>query len=86
MTKPKRYASEARATDFAVVNSPGRLIKELMESRNVDPIDLAHALNLSQNEFNDLLIGDLPITPERANVLGRTFNMPADIWSNYRNR
>jgi addiction module HigA family antidote len=78
MTKAK----EVRNTDFKVINSPGRLIKELMESRNVDAIDLSYELNLTQNEFNDLLNGDLPITFERATILGRMFNMPADIWLN----
>lgn len=87
----KQQKSEARATSFTLANAPpGKVIKELMESRNVDPIDLAYALDLTHAQFNDLLIGELPLTLELAEVLGRVFHQPPEMWlnceTNFRNQ
>lgn len=61
---------------------PGETIKERLSALRMTTSDLAHQWHCSENEIQQLLIGDQPITAEIAHQLENTLNVPASFWRN----
>ncbi len=83
MTKPKHDRSRSIVKGQSYVREvmpPGETIKNMVESRDVDLIDLAYELKLSQNDLNDLLIGELLLTTKMAQALERIFGVEVSFW------
>ena len=61
---------------------PGIFLKEIMEDRNLSQYQIMDKLNISNDEFNLLIIGDLPITAKIAGVLASLTNTTPQFWLN----
>ena len=64
------------------VEHPGTFIKEELEARNWDQVDLAYILGMLPQQLNPLLNGKANITADMAALLGAAFDMPADFFAN----
>ena len=64
------------------VEHPGTFIKEELEARNWDQVDLAYILGMLPQQINPLLNGKANITADLAALLGVAFDMPADFFAN----
>jgi len=66
--------------DYAV--SPGEVLEEEMESRDLSPSALAELTGLSGETIDQIIGGRTPITADIALRLESVFNLPAHFWSN----
>jgi len=78
-------ATEAKKFEPENPVPPGWTIKEMMEDRNVSQYELMEKLNLSNSDFNLLLIGDLLISTKDAEVLVSTLGLTVSFWNNLEN-
>ena len=61
---------------------PGDVIKDAMEELGWNQADLARNSGLSVKNVNLILNNKQTITPETAEVLGKTFSTSAEMWLN----
>ena len=61
---------------------PGDIIKDAMEELGWQQDDLAEILGLSTKSVNLILNNKQAITPETAELLGKTFSTSAEMWLN----
>ena len=70
------------------VSSPGEIIRDEMEARNLTRCQLADRLGINCFAVGDLICGETRITPDLAERLSVVFNTSTDLWisleSNYR--
>ena len=61
---------------------PGDVIKDAMEDLGWNQADLARNSGLSVKNVNLILNNKQTITPETAELLGKTFSTSAEMWLN----
>lgn len=61
---------------------PGDVIKDAMEELGWNQADLARISGLSVKNVNLILNNKQTITPETAELLGKTFSTSAEMWLN----
>ena len=61
---------------------PGDIIKDALEELGWQQDDLAEILGLSTKSVNLILNNKQAITPETAELLGKTFSTSAEMWLN----
>lgn len=61
---------------------PGDVIKDVMEELGWDQTDLARNSGISPRTVNLILNNKKTITPETAELLGKTFSTSAEMWLN----
>ena len=61
---------------------PGDVIKDAMEELGWNQADLARNSGLSPRNVNLILNNKQTITPETAELLGKTFSTSAEMWLN----
>lgn len=66
--------------DYAV--SPGEILEEELESRNLSRAALAERTGLADETINEIIEGKTPMTADIALKLESVFNLPAHFWSN----
>ncbi len=64
------------------VNHPGFYIKEEMEARGWNQRDLAFILGCPEQSLNTIMTGKRGISPDMAQALGETFDVPAKFFAN----
>ncbi len=64
------------------VDHPGTFIKEELEARGWEQVDLAYILGVLPQALSPLLSGKASITPDMAASLGAAFDMQADFFAN----
>lgn len=64
------------------VSAPGDSIQEILEHYKLTPEWLAAQLELTQDDTQKLLEGDLEITDELSSQLARSLRGSADFWKN----
>lgn len=64
------------------VDHPGTFIKEELEARGWEQVDLAYILGVLPQALSTLLSGKAGITPDMAASLGAAFDMPPDFFAN----
>jgi len=66
--------------DYAV--SPGEILEEELESRNLSRSALAELTGLAGETIDQMINGRAPITADIALKLESVFSLPAHFWSN----
>ena len=61
---------------------PGETVREIMQTKGIPVKEMAEKLELSEEEFSDLLNGKLEITLELAYNLQKATGTPATFWLN----
>ena len=61
----------------------GRLIEEIISSKNLDEMDIINQLGISPLDFYDLLEGDFCLTEDIAVKLGKIFDLDPTILMNF---
>lgn len=69
---------------FAV--PPGAHLEEKLEELGMTQAELARRTGLSQKHLNQLIAGDVSLSPRTAVLLERVTGMPASLWNNYESR
>ena len=64
------------------VEHPGVFIREELEARGWEQVDLAYVLGKSVQQLSPLLNGKRDISPDMAVSLGDAFDVPADFFAN----
>ncbi|MCA3560987.1 MAG: HigA family addiction module antidote protein [Aestuariivirga sp.] len=64
------------------VDHPGTFIKEELEARGWEQVDLAYILGVLPQALSPLFSGKAGITPDMAASLGAAFDMPPDFFAN----
>ncbi len=64
------------------VEHPGFFIREELEARGWDQVDLAYILGISVQQLNPLLTGKRDISVDMATALGDAFDVPAEFFAN----
>lgn len=64
------------------VEHPGVFIREELEARGWDQVDLAYILGMSTQQLNPLLNGKRDISMDMAVALGDAFDVPAEFFAN----
>lgn len=59
---------------------PGRTISDLMKSRGIAPTHLAHSVDMSEDDFDGLLMGKCVLTARIAKSLEAELGASADFW------
>ncbi len=72
-----------KESESFIATPPGELLKELMLSHNISVGEMSATLEISKSELCNLLEGDIPLTPEIAETLGRYFSFPPEVWLNW---
>ena len=67
-------------TDYIV--SPGEVLEEFLQSRNLDTQDFAARCGLPTAFIHDLIAGKASLTEQAAIQFGRVLETDAQIWSN----
>ena len=68
--------------EFMTVEHPGVFIREELEARGWDQVDLAYILGMSPQQLSPLLNGKRDITVDMATALGDAFAVPAEFFAN----
>jgi HTH-type transcriptional regulator/antitoxin HigA len=66
--------------DYVV--SPGEILEEILDARNIQKGDLAQRCGLTAKTVSLIINGKAPITPETAIQLERVLRISASIWNN----
>ena len=77
MIERKLYKYEP---DYVV--TPGEILEENLEARNIKKNDLAQRCGLSTKTISLIINGTAPISPETALCFQRVLGVSANIWSN----
>ena len=65
---------------------PGAHLEEKLEELGMTQAELARRTGLSQKHINQLIAGDVSLSPRTAVLLERVTGMPASLWNNYESR
>lgn len=68
--------------EIMTVEHPGIFIREELEARDWDQVDLAYILGMSPQQLSPLLNGKRDISVDMAAVLGDAFDVPAEFFAN----
>ena len=68
------------APDYAV--SPGQILEETLQARNMKKQDLAQRCGLSAKTVSLIIGGQAPVSPQTALQLERVLGVSANIWNN----
>lgn len=68
--------------EIVTVEHPGVFIREELEERGWDQVDLAYILDISVQQLSPLLNGKRDISPDMAVALGVAFDVSADFFAN----
>lgn len=66
----------------AEVFPPGEFIKEELEARNWNQVELAEIIGRQPSVINEIILGKRSISPEIAKELGEAFGTSAEYWLN----
>jgi addiction module HigA family antidote len=77
MVETKLYKYEP---DYAV--TPGEILEETLEARNIKKVDLAQRCGLSAKTISQIVNGTAPVSPETALCFQRVLGVSANIWNN----
>lgn len=66
--------------DYTV--TPGEILEETLQTRNIKKIDLAQRCGLSAKTISQIISGTAPVSPETALCLQRVLGVSANIWNN----
>lgn len=66
----------------AVCFAPGDYIQEELKARGWCNLHLADLLRVSDREIDELLLGEMEITPDLAQRLSAAFGTSAQLWLN----
>lgn len=66
--------------------SPGLVIRQHLEARDISPAELARRCGCSREFVSELIAGQAPVTPEIALQLEKVFEVSAEIWLNIEKR
>lgn len=81
MAKAKKYYQGE--PDYAV--SPGAILADVLEQRNMTQLELANRLGVSKKTVNELVRGGAPLRCETACGLERVLGVSASFWLNAEN-
>ena len=62
---------------------PGETLAEQLEYRGTSLKDFADSMDMPENTIEDLLRGDIQLTPSIASRLEMVLGIPASFWLNY---
>jgi HTH-type transcriptional regulator / antitoxin HigA len=66
--------------DYAV--SPGEILEETLDARNIKKSDLAERINMSAKTISQILSGKAPVNVDTAIQLEKVLGIPASTWNN----
>lgn len=66
--------------DYAV--PPGASLQEILEERGISQASFARTIGMTEADFDDLIVGNTPITKEISVVLERVLSVPSHFWLN----
>ena len=61
---------------------PGETIKEQLEIHNISVCEFSHQMNITEQQAQDLLNGELELTEHIANQLEKVLGLKAKFWNN----
>lgn len=67
--------------DDIIAIPPGATIKELLQDLKISPNKFAKRINISEEDMDKLINGDIPLTEDIANRIEFASGVPAEFWN-----